>query len=133
MKRYVKHCMGLALVLVCLISATQVSAFANEITPRYVGISLIAADLDISTSGRASCYGYANVLSGYSADLTVSLQRDGKTIKSWSDSGEDEVEIIGTYYVTPGHDYQVVVSAVVENSRGSVVDRPTIESNVVEY
>ena len=113
MKRYVKRCMGLALVLVCLISATQVSAFANEITPRYVGISLIAADLDISTSGRASCYGYANVLSGYSADLTVSLQRDGKTIKSWSDSGEDEVEIIGTYYVTPGHDYQVVVSAVV--------------------
>ena len=125
--------MGLALVLVCLISATQVSAFANEITPRYVGISLIAADLDISTSGRASCYGYANVLSGYSADLTVSLQRDGKTIKSWSDSGEDEVEIIGTYYVTPGHDYQVVVSAVVENSRGSVVDRPTMESSVVEY
>ena len=133
MKRYVKRCMGLALVLVCLISATQVSAFANEITPRYVGISLIAADLDISTSGRASCYGYANVLRGYSADLTVSLQRDGKTIKSWSDSGEDEVEIIGTYYVTPGHDYQVVVSAVVENSRGSVVDRPTMESSVVEY
>lgn len=133
MKRYVKRCMGLALVLVCLISATQVSAFANEITPRYVGISLIAADLDISTSGRASCYGYVAVESGYSVDLTVSLQRDGRTIRSWSDSGDEDIEITGTYYVTPGHDYQVVVSAVVENSRGSVVDRPTMESSVVEY
>lgn len=133
MKRYVKRCMGLALVLVCLISATQVSAFADEITPRYVGISQFAADFVISSSGRASCYGYAHVLSGYSVDLTVSLQRDGRTIRSWSDSGDEDIEITGTYYVTPGHDYQVVVSAVVENSRGSVVDRPTMESSVVEY
>lgn len=133
MKRYVKRCMGLALVLVCLITATQVSVFANEITPRYVGVSFITADLEISTSGRASCYGYAAVESGYSVDLTVSLQRDGRTIRSWSDSGDEDIEIIGTYYVTPGHDYQVVVSAVVENSRGSVVDRPTMESSVVEY
>ena len=133
MKKYVKRCMGRALTLVCLIASTQVSVFSDEITPRYVGISQLATDLVISSSGRASCYGYTNVLSGYSADLTVSLQRDGKTVKSWSDSGEDEVEIIGTYYVTPGHDYQVVVSATVENSRGSVVDTPSIESNIVEY
>ena len=132
MKRYVKRCMGLALVLVCLISATQVSAFANEITPRYVGISLIAADLDISTSGRASCYGYANVLSGYSADLTVSLQRDGKTIKSWSDSGEDEVEIILVNMPEAQQDFAYKYNSVNDKITVEVIDDVTTRPDLTD-
>ena len=91
------------------------------------------ANIDISSGGKAECYGYVQIRDGYSVDMTVELKRDGRTIKSWSDSGKTEVEIIGTYYVTSGHDYQTVVSVDVYNSRGTLVDSPSIKSAVYSY
>ena len=93
----------------------------------------MAASLDISSSGCASCYGRVTPYSGYKVTLEVELQRDGKTIKSWSDTNKDTFSIDEIYYVTPGHDYQVVVTATVYNSSGRIVETPTTDSAVVSY
>lgn len=76
---------------------------------------------------------YVSSRSGYSVDLKMKLQRDGRTIKTWTDSGSKGFDILKTYYVTPGHDYQVVVTATVYNSSGKIVETPSAYSNEVSY
>lgn len=133
MSKKVARSMSLLLALVCLTTALCMSTSAVEITPRYTGITTLNADINVSSSGRADCYGYVRTRSGYSADVTVELQCDGQTIKSWSDSGSGVIEIEKTYYVTPGHDYQVVVTAVVRNAQGVIVEIPSSDSLTVPY
>lgn len=135
MKKTLLKSVSMLLVLVCIISTLGVysSAEAAEIEPRFAGIASLAASLDISSSGCASCYGRVTPYSGYKVTLKVALQRDGKTIKSWSDTDNETFSIDEIYYVTPGHDYQVVVTATVYNSSGKIVETPTADSAVVSY
>lgn len=135
MKKSVTRSISLSLLLVSIMSVLCIGASAaeEEISPRYTGIHLLNANINITASGRADCYGYVNIQDGYSVDLTVALQRDGQTIKSWSDSGTKEVSMTKSYYVSKGHDYQVVVSANVYNSQGKLVDTPDIRSAVASY
>lgn len=133
MKKRVSRSASLSLALMYIVMTMCIGASATEISPRYVGIYQLHANLNISSSGRANCYGYVAIQDDYSVDLTVELQRDGRTIKSWSDSGSDTISISEPYYVTPDHDYQVVVSADVYNSQGRLVDTPSTESIVISY
>ncbi|WP_352415137.1 hypothetical protein [Oscillibacter ruminantium] len=100
---------------------------------RYTGVSTLISNLDISSGGAASCKGTAAVRSGYTADLTVELQRDGTTIKTWTNSGSGTLNAGGTYYVTSGHDYIVVTTAKVSDSNGNPVESPSLESKVKSY
>lgn len=96
-------------------------------------ISCIVFQLLISSTGKASCYGYVEPYSGYSVNLTVELQRDGDTIKTWTGSGSSDFAIDKIYYVTPNHDYQVVVTANIRNSNGVLVGTPSVKSTVQSY
>ena len=127
MKKKVTRFLSMSLALMSLMTVLCFGASAEEIVPMYDG------ELDISTSGRADCYGYVRTRTGYSVDFTMELLRDGRTIKSWSDSGSGIISISEPYYVTPDHDYQVVVSADVYNSQGRLVDTPSTESIVISY
>ena len=71
--------------------------------------------------------------SGYTSTLTVSLQQDGTTIKSWSVSGGGLRSVDESYTVEKGHSYQVIASVVVKDSNGTVVDRTSEESRVQSY
>ena len=133
MKKKITRFLSMSLALMSLMTVLCFGASAEEIVPRYDGIITLSAELDISTSGRADCYGYVRTRTGYSVDFTMELLRDGRTIKSWSDSGSGIISISEPYYVTPGHDYQVVVSADVYNSQGRLVDTPSTESIVISY
>ena len=133
MKKQVTRFISMSLALICIMTTLCFGASATEISPRYTGITTLTADINISSSGRADCFGYVRTRDGYSADLTVELQRDGRTIKSWSDSGSGTISISEPYYVTPNHDYQVVVSADVYNSQEKLVETPSTESLVVSY
>ena len=136
MKKYVTRTFGLMLSLALVFSLTCLSAAAAQkptIEPQYTGIASIVASLDINSLGKASCYGSVVIRSGYNVDLTVELQRDGDTIKTWTDSGSSDFSIDKSYYVTPDHDYQVVVTAEVYNSRGVLVDDPTVKSVIRSY
>lgn len=134
-KKNAGRLLSIALLLIFALATIGVDAAAKEteVTPRYTGVATLAASLDISKSGCASCYGYAKALTGYTADLRVELQQDGDTIKTWTASGTKDIEILKEYWVASGHDYQVVVSATVRNSSGKIVDTPSIDSQVVSF
>ncbi|WP_305131173.1 hypothetical protein [uncultured Oscillibacter sp.] len=105
----------------------------TEISPRYTGISKITAGLTINAGGYAHCLGEVRSNNGYSAILTVELQQDGTTIKSWTNSGEGLCSVDEGYNVAKGHSYQVIVTAEVKNSRGIVVETVTDCSKVQSF
>ena len=97
MKRTLGKSVSVILVLACMLSAFCIGARAVEVEPCYTGIMSLSATLDISSGGQASCYGYVSSRSGYSVDLKMKLQRDGRTIKTWTDSGSKGFDILKTY------------------------------------
>lgn len=109
------------------------TGFIDEIEPRYTGISKLGANLTINSNGDAQCWGEVRSRSGYTSTLTVSLQQDGTTIKSWSVSGGGLRSVDESYTVEKGHSYQVIASVVVKDSNGTVVDRTSEESRVQSY
>lgn len=137
-KRTMKSLLAI-MALVCLLltsfTVTAAAAVSNssEISPLYTGISRLTAGLDINDDGCAECSGATRTLSGYSVELTVKLQRDGITIKTWDNSGTGSLSVNEDYYVTPGHDYQVIVTATVKNSSGTIIETPSTKSVVVPY
>lgn len=127
----------LILSAICLLASLTTFAYASEASRgeplRYTGISSIAAGLTINNVGCATCSGGAVTYSGYSVDLTMKLQRDGTTIKTWTTSGSPVVSLSKDYYVTSGHNYQVVTSVDVYNSKGAYVATYSCTSNVKSY
>ena len=127
------------LMLICLFATNPMASLAaavpdeSGIQPRYTGIHEFSVDLDISASGYASCYGAVAPLSGYSVDLTMELQQDGTTIKSWIGSGSVDVVLERGRYVESGHIYQVVLTANIKNSKGVIVSSPTLRSDMKAY
>lgn len=106
----------------------------HDIQPRYTGVASVMADLDISSSGRASVYGNVRTIPGYTASITVSLRQDtGTSVKSWSSSGSGTITIDKIYYVATGHDYFTSVQVNAYNSSGTLVDSITVDSNVVSH
>ena len=120
-------------VLTVLPAANAKTMDETEISPRYTGISKITAGLTISTKGYAQCLGEVRSRSGYSAFLTMELQQDGTTIKSWTKSGEGLCSISEGYTVTRGHSYQVIVTAEVTNSKGIIVETVTEYSQAQSF
>lgn len=103
---------------------------------RYIALTKLEAKLNISSTGYASCTAHANLLLGYSCDVTLELQQKSgtswKTIKEWASSGSTN-SINEGCYVTSGHDYRLKLSADVHNSSGKLVESPTEYSTVVHY
>lgn len=134
-KKNAGRLLSVALLLIFALSTfgAEAAAKEKEVSLRYTGVSTLAASLDISNSGYASCYGYAKVLTGYTADVMVELQQDGDTIKTWTASGTKDIEVLKNYWVASGHDYQVVVTATVKNTSGIIVDTPSITSQIVTF
>lgn len=139
MKKRTMRSLCTSLMLACLlltsftVSAGAAVIIPPEINPQYTGIYALEADLNISDDGCATCYGSVSIRSGYTATLSMQLKRDGVTIKTWSDSGSTSFDIEKDYYVTGDYDYQVVVTATVKNSAGTVIESPSVKSTVVTY
>ena len=133
MKKLLIKTLCLVTMFAMLIS-TAVVAGAEESTimPRMTGIDAHAVNLVISDSGRADCWCLVFATSGYSVDVTMELEKDGTVIKTWTGSGT-RVELEGSYYVTKGHDYQVVVTSRVKTSGGLYLLSYTLESDIKSY
>lgn len=106
---------------------------ASDVMPRYTGIATLSSGLQISETGKATCNGSASLWSGYTADVTVELKKDGTTIKTWTSSGSGMVSAGGTYYVATGHEYVVTTTVTVYNSNGKIVDNPSKDSPTKNY
>lgn len=130
MKRSIRTAAALLLLLGTL---TANLATVQAVEPRYTGVSILTSTLNVSSQGAARCNGKAVLKSGYTADLTVELQKDGSTIKTWTSSGSGTVTAGGTYYVPSGHTYVVVTTATVYDSNSKVVESPSMDSAERSY
>ena len=141
MKRFV----AIVLCVIIVMSFTAIGVVADEtdpsagsISPMYEVIYNVYISLDISSSGKASCYADVNTSPAYSCDLTVELQEKSgsswTTIKTWtaSDDGTGYTYVDGTWYVLPGA-YQLKVTIEVYNSRGVLVEAPVEYSDTRYY
>ena len=141
MKRFISFALCFVLVISLSVigaSAYNIGADAELISPRYEVISNVYISLDISSSGKASCYADVNTSPAYSCDLTVELQEKSgsswTTIKTWTatDDGTGYTYVDGTWYVLPGA-YQLKVTIEVYNSRGVLVEDPIEYSDTRYY
>ena len=127
----------LVLTTLCIFSSLTIFAYADEASRdeplRYTGIASIGAGLTINSAGKADCTGTTIIYSGYSANLTMKLQQDGTTIKTWTASDTSAITLSKSYYVMSGHNYQVVTSVDVYNSKGAYVATYSCSSNVKSY
>ena len=118
--------------------ADETDPSAGSISPMYEVIYNVYISLDISSSGKASCYADVNTSPAYSCDLTVELQEKSgsswTTIKTWTatDDGAGYTYVDGTWYVLPGA-YQLKVTIEVYNSRGVLVEDPIEYSDTRYY
>ena len=138
-----KHALTLFLCLLVLVSPlipTASAAMYDEgIQLHYSRILGIDVGLDISSSGRADCYGQVALDSiSDTADLTMELQRSNggnswRTIKTWSTSGSDTVTLDKDWYVTSGYTYRVHVTVNVYTSSGNLAETESENSLTVNY
>lgn len=133
MKKLFKKAFTLALCLVIAATVTVVSAEETRVMPRFVGVDAIVASLTINDYGRADCDCSVLVDSGYSVNVTMTLEQDGVAIKSWTGSSTISVDLSKSYYVLSGHDYQVIVTTRVSTAGGSYLCSYTTESPVKSY
>ena len=132
MKKLIRSTIPVFLLL-CALVGNLLVAQASEVMPLYTGITTLASGLTISDAGKATCEGTALLRSGYTADVTVELKRDGTTIKTWTDSGSMKVTAGGIYYVVSGHTYVVTTTADVYDSDGNWVATYSKNSLTKDY
>lgn len=134
MKRMLVKTLCIVTMFAMLISTTVIASTAEESTimPRMLGIDAHATDLVITNRGRADCWYLVYATSGYSVDVTMTLEQDGVVIKTWTGSGT-RVELSESHNVTSGHDYQVVTTSRVKTLGGTYLLSYTLESQIESY
>lgn len=138
MKKVFTRICAIILALCCFATTSAFavsSTLGDTIQLRYTGIDSISPYLTISSKGYATCSVSVQPSSGYSVDVTLELQQDGTSIKSWSGSAAypKKLSVGDSLFVVKGHSYQVVANATIKNSSGRVVSSPTSSSKIVSY
>ena len=132
----------LLLASLLIVPTSAVDVPTNEVSavvsPRYVDIMRLTASIGISSSGKATCYSFAETAtSSYVVYLSVSLQRyvngGWSTVKNWSTNGTGEAILNQSRYVTSGYYYRTAATATVYTSGGSYVESATIYSQSDYY
>jgi hypothetical protein len=123
-------------IVLCASSIVGAYAVENE-NSRIVGGKKFFASLSINSDGEALCTSSASVVSGYTGNLKLELQRstDEKnwtTIQSWTTSGSVTLSIKKYRYVTSGYSYRVKATFSTY-SDGSLVETATANSPVQTY
>ena len=138
-----KRSLQIMITLLVAISILSASLSANAaigngipIQPLWLGTIDIEAELSLTPLGRADCTGVVEVDDGYTADMTMELQRSTnlvtwETVNSWTASGGGTLELNKSYYVATGYYYQVKVSADVYNAYGTLIESPSKTSSIV--
>lgn len=131
-----------ALVLsltVGMVPATAVQANdESEIQPCYIDLYQIAANINISTAGKATCTGYATTYNNTDEiRMTIYLQRyeNGKwvTVKYWSATGHDYLAMEAYRYVVPGYKYHTLTMVSIYDSTGKYVEGAACASRACYY
>ncbi|MBQ7900947.1 MAG: hypothetical protein IJ365_03150 [Clostridia bacterium] len=117
-------------------SGIQPTADTGEIivTPRYTHIAQHQNNLSVSTSGVLSCYGKTNVYYPYVAGVTVELQKNGSTIKTWSNNRDTISAVVDeTYSAVSGNTYRLRLTHTAYDSDGNLLETVVTYSDEVTY
>ena len=121
----------LVLTLVFPVSAATLDppVFPDPEYP-YVGVLSSGAGLSRLDNGKAKVAAHINLDTGYHANATLSLYREGYTspVTSWYQSSS-YVVITQSYSVTSGYTYYLILSASIYDSNNNYVDSVNVESN----
>ncbi len=105
---------------------TAKAAMGTEvITPQNIAVASARSSLTKNSSTSVTCYGYTNVLSGYTAGVYVELQQDNggwSTIASWSSRGGSTASVTKSKTVASGYNYRVKVTHSAYNSSGALIE-----------
>lgn len=137
MKKRISKFLSMLLVLSC-ITATLSTASAIAIEPRYTGFTALSVSIDITSDGCSTPYGCVYLRSGYTADMTLVLQRSSNgyswsSVKEWTGSGSGMFTLDKEYYVTSGYDYRTKCTVMVYDSSNNLVDNVTKYSGTYSY
>jgi len=132
-------------IVFCLLSSL-LSAFATEVEPPeppipeepFVGLISTGGDLNISSSGIATCSGWADLYNGYTAEVTVTLQRriNNRWVKyaSWTGSGSSPYVSQSTSSSIPsGYTYRTYVYVAVFDSSNNYIEHGEAWSGTHSY
>lgn len=128
-------------VIVCILLSMASFAASQEsmIQPRWTYISEIGTGLDISLSGKATCYTSVALYSSPSCTCTIEMilqQSDGSgwsDIKTWTGSGGRNTDIEKSWYIESGYEYQVESTTYVYNSDGDLVETAVTYSPIDSF
>lgn len=134
----------LVAVLVLSLAVGMVPAAAvetndvSEIQPCYIDLYQIAASINISTAGKATCNGYATTYNTTDEiRMTLYLQRleDGKwvTLKYWSSTGHSYLAMEAYRYIVPGYYYHTLTMVSIYDSTGKYIESATCASRAAYY
>lgn len=138
MNRIVRSSIALLIVLSLFMTANPVFAVETDpieppvIPEEYVHLKNILIGLSISSNGLASLSSHANVSSGSSDTvyITMKLQRYSNgswtTVKTWSGSGTRACDVMGDWYVYHGYSYRNYTTVTVYTSSGSFVESVSV-------
>ncbi len=143
MKRKNLICM---LLVFCLLSS-MITAFAADpehpVDPEpeepYVGLISASGTLSINSSGIATCTGVADLYNGYTAEVTVTLQRkiSGSWVPytSWAGSGSSTVFVnrSTSSSIPSGYKYRTYVYVIIYDSDDNYVESAEAWSSAKSY
>lgn len=126
-KRTLKRLLCLIVLLILLTNTFVSAAMPSIIAPYYEGLYRLATSLVISDTGLAQCIGKASLKSGYSADMTVTLQQSSNQsswtgIKDWTASGSYAVSVNENYFVVSGYYYRLKITIKVYDNNSNLVE-----------
>lgn len=140
-----KRTASIAICLAMLLSVLATNAAAYKADEKQVPISLRYEEivqfnimLNISTTGKASCYADVYTAREFSCTLTVELQKrvgsSWETKKTWTstDDGFGFTYVDEPWYVTRG-DYQLKVTAEITDASGRLIEKPVEYSSIEMY
>lgn len=124
----------LSAVMICFASPASAAVIDNSASVQNEIITNWSESLT-GSSGNLTCNGTTKVNSGYSAGVTVELQKyttSWGTIKTWSASGGTKASVSEPYSVSRGS-YRLKVTHKAYNSSGSLAESFVKYSNTVTY
>ena len=124
------------IVAVCLGS---IGAFATpiaetdylEIVPLWTHIVLTSNNLRDLGGGRLSIQGGTTVQLGFTAGVTVELQQNGRTIRTWSDARATNINLATEHFVARGHQYRLRLTHTARNANGAILETVVMYSRTV--
>jgi hypothetical protein len=139
-KKAIKRLWCLLLAISMFLAISIPAAASEEVAPenltesnRLTGTISVRASISKVSAGKVKCSGKVILRDGYTASVTMTLQRmsggSWTPVDYWTQSGSGTISFSHTKNVSTGYSYRCVVTAVVYDSNGNYIESATAYSS----